>query len=216
MENKIRRFNFKSFVSLFLGFSLLFLIVGGCVLYVAPYGRDAYWIDWTFMGLSKEQWLALHVVVGFSFLVFSLWHILNNIRIFLNYFAAKKENFPGHRVELLSSAGLFIFICAGTTLYIPPFSQLLDFGSKMQDSWVEESKRAPFAHAEMMKPRELADNLSIDYEKVIKKADEQKISIEPEKSIKANASANGISPAELYHAIFGDIRKEKRKNKKNH
>ncbi len=46
----------KKITSLSLGMSFLIMTYTGIMLFLCPHGRVAYWSDWHFLGLSKNQY----------------------------------------------------------------------------------------------------------------------------------------------------------------
>lgn len=43
--------------------SFFMMLLTSVVLYLTPQGRVAYWADWRLLGLSKEQWGAIHILI---------------------------------------------------------------------------------------------------------------------------------------------------------
>ncbi len=60
--------NMRKIVSMTLLVSLVVQVVNSVVLYIVPEGRGAHWANWIFLGLTKEEWGAQHLTVGYSFL----------------------------------------------------------------------------------------------------------------------------------------------------
>ncbi|NLH38837.1 MAG: DUF4405 domain-containing protein [Elusimicrobia bacterium] len=208
----MRSFRVRAFVSLFLLFCSFSLLVSGLVLYVAPHGRDAYWTDWHLAGMNKDQWLAVHLFTGFSFIVISFWHALKNMPQLLMYFFRKEGGKSVFfSLELAAAVILLIILCAGSVFRPFPFSAILDFGGKMQESWVREDDRAPFPHAELLNLRQLAKKLEVDFMSVEKNALAADINMDPGKTLKENSLAAGMSPAQFYEKIFNSKLKEKGK-----
>ena len=71
----MKEFNTRAFVSLSLTFSTVSLLLSSVILYIAPFGRDAYWVNWSFLFLNKEQWTACHIILVSLclFLSFGIW-----------------------------------------------------------------------------------------------------------------------------------------------
>ncbi len=64
----MKRFAWKSFVSFGLLASFLVISVSGVVLYIAPPGRVARWVDWELWRMSLGDWQALHTNFSSSWL----------------------------------------------------------------------------------------------------------------------------------------------------
>ena len=75
----------KKVTSLSLGFSFLIMSYTGVILYIAPHGRIAKWIDWHFLGLDKTQYQELHITSMVTFLVFGILHIYYNWKPIISY-----------------------------------------------------------------------------------------------------------------------------------
>ena len=61
------------------------MVLTSIILYLMPQGRVAYWADWRLLGLSKEQWGALHLNMGVLFILSLLLHLYYNWQPLLNY-----------------------------------------------------------------------------------------------------------------------------------
>lgn len=70
--------NMRKITSMTLLASLVVVVVNSVVLYIVPEGRIAHWANWTFLGLTKEEWGAQHLTVGTLFLIAGLLHIYYN------------------------------------------------------------------------------------------------------------------------------------------
>ncbi len=79
----------KKIVSLCALLAFATTLVTSIVLYVVPQGRVAYWADWGLLGLSKEQWGAIHINVGFLFLISLLVHVYYNWKPLTSYLKNK-------------------------------------------------------------------------------------------------------------------------------
>lgn len=128
------KFRFRGFTSLTLTFSFIVMTVTGLVLYVVPPGRIANWIDWRILGMSKEQWGAMHTIFSFLFVIFSIIHIIYNWRTFLTYLKDRIRKTYALKAELAASLILAVIVFAGTLYEIPPFSTTMDIGSSFKES----------------------------------------------------------------------------------
>ncbi|MBE0460642.1 MAG: DUF4405 domain-containing protein, partial [Candidatus Aminicenantes bacterium] len=62
---------FRAFISLSILWSFLVEAISGIVLYITPVGRVANWTNWKFLGLTKQNWEAIHTIFGYVFLLFA-------------------------------------------------------------------------------------------------------------------------------------------------
>ena len=73
----------RSFISFLLTWSFAILIVSGIVLYIAPHGRVAHWVNWRLLGLTKDNWAAIHTIIGYLFMIVAVVHFVFNYRVSL-------------------------------------------------------------------------------------------------------------------------------------
>ena len=150
------RFSFKTFTSFLLVLTFLALTLSGTMLFVSPPGRVAHWTNWTLLGLGKEEWGALHILMAVVFLIGGLFHLLKfNWKIFFHYLK-KKRHGAQYRKELLASIVLFGIVLTGTLAQIPPFTAVIALHEGAKAYWEEESGNPPVPHMELMKLSEVA------------------------------------------------------------
>jgi len=131
----------KKITSLSLGFSFLIMSYTGVVLFIAPHGRVARWLDWHFLGLDKTQYQELHTTSMITFLVFGLLHVYYNWKPIVSYLKDKNHKISFTKKEFLIAFLLNITFVIGTIYLTPPFKSFLDFGENMKDSWGEKSEK---------------------------------------------------------------------------
>ncbi len=131
----------KKITSLSLGFSFLIMSYTGVVLFIAPHGRVARWLDWHFLGLDKTQYQELHTTSMITFLVFGLLHVYYNWKPIVSYLKDKNHKISCTKKEFLIAFLLNITFVIGTIYLTPPFKSFLDFGENMKDSWGEKSEK---------------------------------------------------------------------------
>ena len=113
----------RKFVSFTVLFSFLILLATSVVLYVIPGGGNPG--PWSFWGLPRNQWTDLHIVSGFLFLIFGIWHMILNWRGLAGGFrkiasAGLKAAWP-----VLGALALNIFIAVGTLGHYQPVEMVL-------------------------------------------------------------------------------------------
>lgn len=54
----------------------------------------AYWAGWTFFGLSKDQYNAVHTTLMVLFLAARIWHIILNWRPIVGYLKDRSKKIP--------------------------------------------------------------------------------------------------------------------------
>jgi len=85
-QGQTRRFQWRAFVSVTSMLSFLGMSVTGVALFVTPPGRIAHWTGWTLSGLTKDQWVALHIWFSIVFLVAAAFHLYLNWKPLVSYF----------------------------------------------------------------------------------------------------------------------------------
>ena len=196
--------NFKTrgFVSFTLTLSFIILSLSGIVLYIMPHGRVAYWINWKIAGLSKDDWDAVHTIIGFAFMLTAAVHFYLNWTAFMSYLKSKVQKGIQLKKELAVSVIFSGIIIVGTLWDIPPFSTVMDIGESIKESWGTNIERAPIPHAELMTLENFIQNLGLSSEKVINNLESYGIKIEStDETLKSIASRYNMSPRELYRII---------------
>jgi len=196
--------NFKprSFVSITLALSFIILSLSGVVLYIMPHGRVAYWINWKIAGLSKDDWDAVHTVIGFVFMLTAAVHLYLNWEAFMSYLKSKVQKGLRLKKELAASVLLSVIITGATIGGIPPFSTIMNIGESIKESWEIDSERAPIPYTELMTLESFINNFDLSSETVITNLESYGITIEStDETLQSIASRYNMSPQELYRII---------------
>ena len=130
-----KNYKLRAFVSFFLSFSFIELVITGIILYIVPPGRIANFTNWTILGLSKKQWEALHTTGSLAFVIFSILHIIMNWKVLLNYIKNKTRKSLNRSKELIAAALIFLLIVIGTIANWIPFSTIMELGEIISNSW---------------------------------------------------------------------------------
>ena len=129
----------KKITSLSLGFAFLIMSYTGVILYIAPHGRIAKWLDWHFLGLDKGQYQDLHTTSMVTFLLFGILHIYFNWKPIVSYMKDSSKKISFTKKEFLIAFLLNLLFIVGTITLIPPFKSFLDLGENIKSSWGEKS-----------------------------------------------------------------------------
>jgi len=200
--NKAKKWNGRAFVSLNMMLSFLVLIVSSVILYVMPPGRDAYWSNWTFWGLDKDQWDAVHTVGGFAFLIFGILHLfVFNWKTFWNYVVSKLRRTLNRKTETALAVVLNILLVVVCVADWFPSSTVMNWMTSIKESWVGPRQRAPYGHAELEKLETLAQRTGINLENAVKELAEKGLTIDPSKTVRSIAEANGRTPSEFFELL---------------
>ncbi len=204
MASKSNKFSWRVFISIALVYTFIIIFLTGIVLYFAPAGRVSNWVNWKFLGITKEQWQAIHTNFSFLFAILSIFHLfVINWRTFWTYLKSKTSIGLNKKREFLISTIATIFIIFGVMFSVPPFSSVMSFGEFLKESWDEENISAPIPHAELLTLNELANQLdSIPVEKIVKKLEANNIKFtNTTQNLSEIGALNGMSPAEIYELI---------------
>jgi len=124
-EKAGKSFNYRGFVSIFVGISFFLMAATGLVLFFAPSCRIARDTSWSVLGYDKDQWVAVHVWFSLGFVIASIFHIYFNWTTLMCYFKSKIRKGFALRAEWIAALVICGIVYAGTTLEVPPFSSLM-------------------------------------------------------------------------------------------
>lgn len=139
----------RRFITLTVFISFVFLALTGVMLFLSPQGRIAHWSGWQMLGLSREQYVALHTTFMVLFLVVGIWHIVYNWKPIVTYLKSRSKNVRVLTLESWSALALGVVILAGTLVGAPPFQQFLGIGESIKAFWEVKHGSPPWGHAEL-------------------------------------------------------------------
>ena len=190
--------------------SFIVTLITSVILYIVPQGRVAYWADWHFWGLSKEQWGDIHITVGTLFLVALLLHIWLNWKPLMTYMKNRAREMVVMTVPMIISVLITVFVTAGTLFHLPPMQQILDFGASIKDAATETYGNPPYGHAEQSPLGKFCGYLGFDVNEalaVLHKAG-YPAEITAETEIREIARMHGVSPQQVYTDIRDALAKD--------
>ena len=200
----MKLFDWKSFVSFGLFVSFLVISVSGVVLYIAPPGRVARWVDWELWRMSLGEWQALHTNFSYLFILLALVHLcFMNWKVFWSYVKKKAAAGLHRKWEIGAGLLLFVVVFAGTLYKVPPLQTIMDIGGDFSSSWLAEEDKAPVPHTEALTIGEVAEKLVKEPPQVVidklERAGFENIS--PDKTLKQMGEESGKSPLEIFRII---------------
>ncbi len=198
-----KKFNGRVLTSLILTCAFLVMAISGVIAYIMPHGRIAYWTDWHFWGLTKDQWANMHIIASLLFLTAGGFHIYFNWTPLKNYFIAKLKGSLRFGRELALAAVLTLAICLSGVLPYAPFSYVFDFNAFVKASWVTgPDQEPPFGHAEELALAVFCKKTRVPLQQAMDALRQKGIKIESEnQSFGDIAKANNTTPAELFVLI---------------
>jgi len=196
----------RQLVGLFLFFNGLIIIITGIVLFIMPHGRIAYWINWKFIELNKDQWSNIHIISALLFIIAIIFHIGLNWKAFLSYFYYKD-----FKIGVLLKSPLAISLTSTIlviilTIYnLPPVRQVISLEKAVKKSWETKYNQPPIPHAEKLSLSKLCKLANIPPSQGLKKLKEKgwKV-ISLREKVKTIAEINHRSPIDLWFIIKGD------------
>ncbi|MFC1490605.1 DUF4405 domain-containing protein [Candidatus Latescibacterota bacterium] len=200
--DKKNNFSWRKFTSFNLMLSFIAISLTGIVLYIVPPGRVANWVNWTMLGMTKENWAAVHTIFSFLFIAFSILHIVFNWKTFLSYLKNKVTKNLSMKKEFNVAAVLTLVVFAGTLFSLPPFGTIMGIGENIKNSWEEGYEAAPAPHTELLTLEQAADELGMQLDRVIAKLGRNGVEVsDSQKTLKEIAEENGMPPSEVYGII---------------
>ena len=194
--------NMRRTTSLAAFLSFFVVLLTSIVLYFAPQGRIAYWADWRFWSLSKDQWGAIHINVGFLFVLSLLLHMYYNWKPIVLYLKNRAKQLKVFTKEFNVAIILTVTCMVGTYVEIPPFSTIIKISDDFKASAAVKYGEPPYGHAELSSIKIFAKKMGIDLKAGITLLEKAGYKIDNDTQIMQEiASNNGISPHQLYLAM---------------
>jgi hypothetical protein len=126
MSTEKPEFQFRAFVSVLSGLSLLVMILSGLILFFAPCARLARDTVWTWWGLGRFDWIALHIWFSLLFMVVCVFHVYLNVRAIKRYFQSQLTKKWAFRPEWIAALLICVAILVGVLRSVTPFNSLMD------------------------------------------------------------------------------------------
>ena len=202
MKNK---FSWRAFISFGLTYSFIIILFSGSILYIAPPGRYAHWVNWQVIGLTKEGWQALHTIFSYTFVVLSVFHLFTvNWKAFLSYLKSKTQNGINKKKEFIFSTSAFIIFFLGVLFAIPPFQSVMDLSEYFTESWEKAEEQPPVPHAELLTLAELSEQIkNMNLEDITTSLNKNQIKYDNTyaQTLSEIALVNETTPMDIYQKI---------------
>lgn len=203
-------FSFKKWISLTLFFAFITASISGVVLCIMPPGRIAYWLNWKFMGLTREGWETLYLPFAIFILILGTLHLFAyNWKLFVSYFK-KRDKMEGDSGKGLSREfyGAFVltlFFLFSSLSHTPPVSWLMNGVEQVKDAWITEDRLPLFPRADSVSLREICQREGIPLETALERIRERGLSLrKPDQTLAAIARINGLNPRDVYLVLKGE------------
>ena len=200
---KKSRWSNRALTSLLTLCGFLIMALTGLVLYVVPHGRIAYWVEWKFLGLTKELWGDIHTLGMFLFLVAGILHIYFNWKPLIGYLKNRARTSFALRKELVVATLIGVLFVVSAIAHLKPLSYLLDLGAEIKDSWVTSPDyEPPFGHAEILSLKVFCKKTRIPLDEAIATMNAAGFEgVDESKLLVDIARANDMSSRDLYQKI---------------
>lgn len=183
-------------------FSFAALFATSVVLYFEPHGRVAYWSNWTFLGLGKNDWDAMHLASGVLFVIFSLAHIWLNWRPITAYLKDRTRRLVVFTPAMCLGLGLTAFFCLAAVRGWPPVSQILEFNEYLKDLQAAVHGNPPYGHAELSTLKAYCGYLDLDPALALDALIKAGLRVDSDGStILAIARANAATPQNIHEIV---------------
>lgn len=199
------KFSWRALISFGLTYSFIIILFSGIILYIAPPGRYAHWVNWRIFGLTKEGWQSLHTVFSYSFVILSIFHLFTvNWKTFLYYVKSKTQKGLNKRREFIVSTSVFAIFFFGVIFSVPPFQSVMDLSEYFTESWEKKEEEPPVPHAELLTLEELSDQLKdLNLEEITRILDKNQVKFDntSQQTLQEIAANNQTTPLAIYQKI---------------
>jgi hypothetical protein len=210
--------HWRGLTSLVVTLAFLVLATTGVIMYISPQGRVANWTGWSVLGLTKQQWIAVHTTMALLFVIASCFHVYLNWQALVRYFVLRRR--LHFKREMVAAAAVVTVVFAGTVFEIPPFSGITALNGhgqgyrEHQDSlptgFEESTVLETGSQEHFAEPgkghgaglgrqtiQSLCESSNIPLEKALSVLQQQGFIAKAESTLKALAEQKGMTPAEV-------------------
>ena len=197
-------YRFRGFVSWLATLTFLLMLGSGIAMYFTPRGMIAHWTEWTLLGLTKDQWSAVHMAASLVFFVAAVLHIYLNWRPLWCYLRGRAGRMASLWIEAAVALLLTVLVAIAAYFHLPPVSYLVDANEAVKQYWTAQSSRPPVPHAERMSLSKLSQYVGVPAEQMVDALRAEGYDV-PDTSAKISelARQKGVSAA----TVFEDLAK---------
>lgn len=197
----------KKVTSLTMMLTMIMMTYTGIVLFITPPGRIAHWAQWKLLGMTKEQYGAVHSTLMVLFIVATILHVYYNWKPLTSYMKNKAKQMVVFTKEMVVAVLLTAIFMTGALYEFSPFSNFLNFGSDVKESWEKEYGTPPYSHAELSSLAEFLQKLNYDLAQSEKILHQHGIEYTLQQSLEDIAKENGTSPQKVYKILRKKLEK---------
>jgi hypothetical protein len=223
-KNRWYAIKWRSFSSFFLTFSSLVILLSGVVLFIAPPGRYANAAEWRILGLGKGEWEALHTLLSYVAVVFSVVHLVLNWKVLVHYLWDRTKHAFQLKREFSLSILLLLVVCFGSVFSWSPFEEIMRWGENLSAAWEIEDARfvaegtLPVVDGDVEAEgfaggsvngwgrytvADICADAGVSPENALKRLKSYQINAESGSRVRTLADSYGFEPAEIVDIILG-------------
>lgn len=203
--------NLKKVTSLTMLLAMVVMTYTGIMLFIAPPGRIANWANWEIVALTKTQYANLHSTMMILFVLASFLHLYYNWKPITSYMKNQAKKMVVLTKDMMVAFLVTAIFVIGTLSLSSPFSNFLDFGSDIKDSWEKTYGSAPYSHAELSSLDNFCKKLGFDIFKSEEILESNNIKFEATQSLSQIGKNNGVSPQFIYDLLRKNFEKSSEK-----
>ncbi len=211
-RNTVKKFKFRGLVSFLLFFSFLLSLVSGIVLYFPPQGKIAHWTQWTFWGLDKELWGALHINASLVFFWVAGFHLYYNWKVLVRYAKQRAVMALHLKWELFTALAFSGFILVATLYNIEPFRTVIRWNNAIKAHWTTQAQAEQGRVGQgavgwgRKTVHQICGEKDIEIETALQRLAAHGIQASQEALIRTIAAEAGLSPSAVVNLITGGHR----------
>jgi len=212
------RLHWRGLTSLIVTLAFLVLATTGVIMYISPQGRVANWTGWNVLGLSKQQWIAVHTTMALLFVIASCFHVYFNWQALVRYLMLKRRLHL--KREMIGAVAVVTVVFACTVFEVPPFSSIIALNGHGKGRWEDQdSTPTDFKESTALETvsqehfagpgkghgaglgrqtiQSLCESNNLPLEKALGDLQQQGFTAKAQSTLKALAEQKGMTPAEV-------------------
>ena len=134
----------RKVISLTMALSFLVMSFTGLVLFSAPRGNVANWVSWDFLGLTRIDFVHIHMTTLVLFLFVAIWHIYNNWGALVYYLENSSKKITLLKKEFLISLAITLLFVIGAIIGLQPFQSIITLNDGIKSYWEKQYDLPPF------------------------------------------------------------------------